>query len=206
MTKSICALAHRKGSTREAFQRYYEENHAPLAIGLFPFSGYARNHLIDGDDFGWDTISEFWSEDIERAAALMDGPIGDTMRADEERFMDRSVIASGGAREVIVSAGERADAGGRRTALLIERAPPGDDAGGTILAWAQALAHGLAPGDGGVSVDFVQSWGQPAFPALAVIWLPGHRHVESAPRGLVVRELHVRRAETPPSALLGAPR
>ena len=115
-------------------------------------------------------------------------------------------IASGAAREVIVSPGARTDATGCRTALLVEKAPPGVDADAAILAWAQAIARGLAPEDGGVSVDFVQSWKQTAFPALAVIWLPGHRHVEPAPQGLVVRELHARRAETPPSDLLGAAR
>ena len=200
MTKSICALAHMPGSSREAFQHYYEAIHAPLATSLFHFSAYARNHLVGDTDFGWDTISEFWSDDIEQAAALMVGPIGATMRADEERFMDRTKIASAGAEEIILSKGARADPKGRRMALLASPTVGSSEARAEVLTIAGALAHDHA----GVSVDFTTVWGSLAFPAVAVIWLPGWHMAVDASTGLRIRALRVVRAETPRVSLHGA--
>jgi len=198
MNKSLCALVHKPGSTREAFQRYYEDNHAPLAIGLFPFSGYVRNHLIDPGAFGWDTISEFWSGDIAEAASLMDGPIGETMRADEAKFMDRSRIAPGGAEELVLSTGAHADGDGRRTCLLLHDTTGSEQFRHAATQWASALAEEHA----GVSIDFVTSWQQPSFPAAAVIWLPGWDTKIDIPPQLVITVLKARMVETPAAKLL----
>lgn len=198
MTKSICALAHKPGSTREQFQRYYEDNHAPLAISHFPFSGYARNHVTGNADFRWDTISEFWADDIEEAAALMAGPVGELMAADEERFMNRPLIASAGVEEVILSEGERSDSDGHRTAFLVQNADEGVDMRGRLLEWASGLSRNMP----GVSVDFTSGWTELAFPARAVLWLPGW-HELAAPPGLAVVSLLVHHVETPSSSLLG---
>jgi len=188
MSKSICALAHKPGTGRAAFQAYYEDSHAPLAVGLFPFTGYVRNHVIAADGpFGWDTVSEFWSADIEKAAALMEGPVGAIMRADEERFMDRTRIAPASAREVVFSPGAPADDEGLRTALLVR----GEES--VVLAWGRRLAERSA----GVSADFAASWREPPFPADAVIWVPGHPDIAPPPAGLDVLTLKVRRCATP---------
>lgn len=200
MTKSICALAHKPGSTREDFQLYYEDHHVPLAVGYFPFSAYARNHVIGTQSFDWDTISEFWADDIAAAAALMAGPVGEIMAADEERFMDRSVIASAGVEEVILSSGPRAGKDGQRTALLIQDSAENVDLRSVAMDWARSLANDLS----GVSVDFTTNWTERAFPAKAVLWLPGTQQ-PSTPQGLLVQKLLVRRAETPASQLIGAP-
>jgi len=198
MNKSVCALVHKPGSTREAFQRYYEDNHAPLAVGLFPFSRYVRNHLVDPGAFGWDTISEFWSEDIAEAASLMDGPIGETMRADEARFMDRTRIAPGGSEELVLSTGAPADSDGRRTCLLLRDTAGLEQFRQVAKQWAGALAKNQT----GVSIDFVTSWQQPSFPAAAVIWLPGWIADIDVPSQLVVTILRARRVETPAAMLL----
>lgn len=202
MSKSICALVHKPGSTRAAFHDYYESSHAPLGASLFPFTGYARNHVVDGE-FGWDTISEFWADDIAATAALMEGPIGETMRADEERFMDRSRIAPAGAEEVVIAPGPRADADGCRTAVLVTGSS-GPAAREAVLALAEGLAEKLAGGRAGVSLDFATSWQQPAFPADAVIWLSGRIGNLPAADGLALRAVQVRRVETPVGELLGA--
>lgn len=199
MTKSICALAHKSGNTRNQFQSYYEEHHAPLAIGYFPFSGYSRNHLTDDGDFGWDTISEFWAHDIQETAALMAGPIGKIMAADEECFMNRSLIASAGVEEIILSEGSRADEEGIRTAILVQDAAPETDLRSVLLDWAGSFARELP----GVSIDLVMPWTELAFPAKAVLWLPGWQEQRAQSSSLAVRALRVRHVETPASQLLG---
>jgi len=199
MMKSICALAHRPDSDRAAFQSYYETNHSPLAIRHFPFARYVRNHLIDDAGPGVDTIAEFWATDVAAMAALMDGPIGDILRADEEKFMDRSRIAPAGSDEHVLSGGPPADASGERFATLIDRegAEPAAfrDA---VLGWARALARTMS----GVSVDFATSWSVPAFPADAVLWSPA-APVEVPDGFSRVVHLRVRRCETPMEQLLG---
>lgn len=197
MSKSICALVHKPGTSREAFQTYYETSHAPLAVSLFPFTGYVRNHVLSDDGaFGWDTVSEFWSADIDKAAALMNGPVGETMRADERRFMDQSRIAPASAREMVLSEGAPAAPDGARTAVLVHGE---DDA-------ALALARTLAARHAGVSIDFVTSWQDPAFPADAVIWIAGHEAEPAPVAGLATLTLQVRRYATPQDELLASAR
>lgn len=199
MTKSICALAHKPGTTREDFQLYYEENHAPLAISYFPFSAYARNHVTGAQLFRWDTISEFWADDIEEAAALMAGPVGKIMAADEQRFMNRPLIASAGVEEVILSSGNPAGTDGRRTALLVQNAPEHVDLRSTVMEWARGFAKDMP----GVSVDFTSNWTDLAFPARAVLWLPGWQAQAAIPYGLSTQTLLFRHVATLPSQLLG---
>lgn len=196
MMKSVCALRHKPGSDRAAFQRYYEANHAPLGVQHFPFTRYVRNHLIDGEDLGVDTISEFWAEDIVATAALMDGPVGDILRADEERFMDRPAIAAAGADEHVLSAGAP---GAERFVTLIAGGA-GDPAsfGAAVLEW----AHGIAAETPAVSLDLVTPWGAPAFPAAALLW--SNAPPADAPASLQpARTLRVHRVETPADTLLG---
>jgi uncharacterized protein (TIGR02118 family) len=187
MTKSLCALARRPDFDRAAFHDYYERHHAPLGMRHFPFTRYVRNHLIDAPDVGFDTISEFWADDIDATAALMDGPVGDTMREDERRFMDRARIAPAGSDEEILSEGRPADASGMRTALLVR-----SDKLSPVYHWARCLADVHA----GVSIDRLRPWGTPSFPADMVIWLSGWEVPQAAP-DLTVTVVHARHVQTP---------
>jgi len=68
MIKSI-AVAHRKpGLTREEYNRYWKEQHGPLAARLFPgVRKYVQNHLVDvpGMEYEGDGVVEMWYDDIE---------------------------------------------------------------------------------------------------------------------------------------------
>ncbi|WP_165938547.1 EthD domain-containing protein [Parafrankia sp. BMG5.11] len=190
MMKSVCILARKAGSGRTAFHDYYETSHAPLAIGHFPFARYVRNHLVGSVEPGFDTISEFWAADIGKVAALMDGPAGEIMRADEERFMDRSRIAAAGAEERLLSDQGPATDGLRRAVFVDWRGDGAGEKERTI-----DLARSLAARGRAVSLDLIQPWGEPAFPARAIIWTTGDPLAELPPLPQA-REFVVRSIET----------
>lgn len=191
MMKSICVLARRDDLSREQFQAYYEDHHAPLGVQHFSFARYVRNHLLDAPDMGFDTISEFWAEDIGALGALMAGPVGEILREDERRFMDQAKIAPASAQEQILSPGV---IDGERYALLLNwsgEQPP------TLLEWATQVATRAA----GVSMDITTAWKQPAFPAQAVLWTPDKTVVADMPESVTGRLVRVQRFETSQTVL-----
>lgn len=195
MMKSICVLARREDLTREAFHDYYESRHAPLGIKHFPFDGYVRNHLLSDPDIGFDTISEFWARDIVALAGLMDGPVGDILRADERRFMDQSRVAPAGVEEHVLSTGV---GDGERYAVLLS----GDIDSARLLRWAGDIARHTP----GVSLDFTTSWTENAFPADAVLWTPDAAAVRNIPEGVAASTVRVRRVATSDATLAAAHR
>lgn len=112
--KQIALLRAKPGMSRADFIRYYEENHAPLAMRLLRknnkplFARYIRNYPVPAGGFdmahvespppavNFDVISEFWywSEDdfqeLHRQCAIPE--IGAQIAADEEAFFDRDRV------------------------------------------------------------------------------------------------------------------
>ncbi|KQX23529.1 MULTISPECIES: EthD domain-containing protein [unclassified Sphingomonas] len=108
--KLLCLLKRKAGMSAEAFRAYYEANHVPLITRLLPFfTAYERNyrdarydfapaHVDDrftGPDFDVVTEISFASvEDYQRMLdALADPAIGEPIRRDEEKFLDRGSLA-----------------------------------------------------------------------------------------------------------------
>lgn len=120
VVKTIGFMPRRPDSSRASFRAYYEERHAPLAVPLFPFRRYRRNHLADPfAEPGFDCISEFWVSSLDRIGELMAGEVGDTMRADERNFLDQPAI-------VAVRADERVRPGREGSTLLLLTRTGGD--------------------------------------------------------------------------------
>jgi hypothetical protein len=211
MSKNIALLPRRSGLSRAQFRDYYENNHAPLAIGYFPFTRYVRNHLADSEEVGFDTISEFWSEDLARLAALMETDVGALMRADEERFMDRPQIRSGAAEEYLLAGAPRtAESPALSKYAWLLRLSPGTTAAAVVAdltAWAHQLVDRRDAGCTRVTLDLVRPWGA-AFPFDAVLWLwqaAPQVPATAAPRGVTVwQRLRVSAAETPPQVMAQA--
>jgi EthD domain len=213
MSKNIALLSRRAELTRAQFRDYYETRHAPLAIGYFPFTRYVRNHLLEADDIGFDTVSEFWSDDLAGLAALMQTEVGELMRADEQRFMDRAQIRSGAAEEHLLagSASTAETAACSKQAWLLRLAPATDEAAvvAGLTAWAGAALHD--PGCARVTLDLIRPWPGAPFPFDAVLWFWMSTHAEPAaaplPAGVAVwHRLPVAAEETPPQVMAQARR
>jgi uncharacterized protein (TIGR02118 family) len=94
MIKTI-ALAHRKtGMTREEYNRYWFEEHAPLAARLIPgVRKYVQNHFIEvpGREQEGDGIVEMWYDDVaswQASLAYIMSPEGAPIREDGMKFAE----------------------------------------------------------------------------------------------------------------------
>jgi len=100
MVKAIALLKRKPGFSREEFVSHYEEIHAPLIMkhstGL---EKYVRNHVValaDGEEPGFDCITELWYHDMEAfksSISVWGTEAGKVIRDDEDSFLDRSKIA-----------------------------------------------------------------------------------------------------------------
>ena len=103
--KMIYCLHRRPGISREEFQHYWLEEHAPQVAALAPQSGmfrYVQSHTYDsalgagaakvrGTGREYDGVMEGWWESEESARnafASMDHDAGRLLLADERRFID----------------------------------------------------------------------------------------------------------------------
>ena len=103
IVKTVDFMPRRRDIDRAAFRAYYEDRHAPLAAPLFPFRRYRRNHLVDQSiEPGFDCLSEFWVSSLEEIGALMSGPVGATMHADERNFLDQPANIAASADEALI--------------------------------------------------------------------------------------------------------
>lgn len=94
MIKSI-ALAHRKsGIAREEYNRYWKEQHAPLAAKLIPgLRKYVQNHFVDipGFEYEGDGVVEMWYDKVEsfkNAMAFIHSDAGKELRIDGSKFLE----------------------------------------------------------------------------------------------------------------------
>ncbi len=68
MIKTIALAYRRPGMTREEYNKYWLEQHAPLAAKLIPgVRRYVQNHLVEvpGQQYQGDGIVEMWYDDVE---------------------------------------------------------------------------------------------------------------------------------------------
>jgi uncharacterized protein (TIGR02118 family) len=146
--KTVGLMPKRQDISRAAFRDHYENRHAPLALGKFPFEKYVRNHLVaaDPDPIGFDCLSEFWVGDVAEIHRIMAGPIGDIMREDELRFTDQRRIGPAVAEETHIAGPARIiDDGITHKEILLIRAAAGVSPGAfgdSVKQWGWALVAG----------------------------------------------------------------
>lgn len=106
MIKLVFALRRRPELSREAFQRYWIEQHAPLVrrhAAALQIARYVQAHSLDhpmnallragrGGPEPFDGVAELWWESLETLQAATATPAGQTAGAalleDERRFID----------------------------------------------------------------------------------------------------------------------
>ena len=157
--KTIGLMPRRPDISRAAFRDHYENRHAPLALGKFPFEKYVRNHVVvsDPDPIGFDCLSEFWVEKVSEIYEIMAGPIGDIMREDELRFTDQPKIGPAVAEETLLAGLPRViDDGITHKEILLIRAASGvakDAFLQSAVQWGKRLAADPQGGLARVTMD-----------------------------------------------------
>lgn len=101
MVKVMLLLKRKPGLSREEFSRRYEEVHAPLVLShLRTMKKYVRNYAIASPGAGepdFDCITEVWFDNMKELKRVQDfyqSDVGEVIRNDEERFIDRSKMLS----------------------------------------------------------------------------------------------------------------
>ena len=186
--KTVGLMPRRPDISRIAFRDHYENRHAPLALGKFPFEKYVRNHIVAShpDPIGFDCLSEFWVGDVTEIHRIMAGPIGDIMREDELRFTDQRKIGPAVAEETHVAGSARTiDDGITHKEILLIRSAAGIAQAAfveRVTGWGRAL---VAASDGElvrVTLDAVVPFeGRPFPPFSGILYGWGSGLYDAAP-------------------------
>ena len=88
MFKAIILLARPEGTSREAFRRWWLDEHAPLARELPGLRRLVFN-VVDGDDGAYDGVSELWFDSREAFDAAYASDHGRAVAADSLAHVGR---------------------------------------------------------------------------------------------------------------------
>ena len=102
MIKVFGYLKRKPGLTPQEFADYYERNHVPLVLSkAFMPMVYKRNYIqrgddfnIEGDEIGFDCMTELVFTDRDNLTAWMSSLGGDEIALDEANFIDRAATRS----------------------------------------------------------------------------------------------------------------
>jgi uncharacterized protein (TIGR02118 family) len=98
MVKVFGYLKRKPGLSADEFADYYESNHVPLVLSkAFTPMVYKRNYIqrgdafnIEGDEIGFDCMTELVFADRDELLAWMSSLGGDEIARDEDKFIDRA--------------------------------------------------------------------------------------------------------------------
>jgi len=89
-------VKRREGMSREEFLDYWRNQHGPLIRDTPALAdrtiSYVQHAAADQDGSGWDGVAVQEFADWDEFLAMLQGPAGDAMRADEANFLDSSSI------------------------------------------------------------------------------------------------------------------
>jgi len=88
MTKLAITLSRSADRSFEEFQRYYREEHAPLAADLPGLERYTVSFPSDPESASYDALAELYFPDGETMAAAFDSELGREVTADAETFAE----------------------------------------------------------------------------------------------------------------------
>ena len=88
MTKLAITLSRTEGTSVEEFERYYREEHAPLAADLPGLERYTVSFPEDPESASYDALAELWFPDAETMAEAFGSELGREVTADAESFAD----------------------------------------------------------------------------------------------------------------------
>ena len=89
MIKVLVAIHKKPGMSREEFNRYWREVHAPLAEGMPGLRRYIINPAIEVSSRGeppFDGLAELWFDDVGAMEAAFASPAGQETSADVAEF------------------------------------------------------------------------------------------------------------------------
>lgn len=133
MIKLVCFLRKKPGLDRDAFRRYWVEEHGPLvrrtpelADGVLR---YEQNHRLDSDydrdPDGYDGITMQWFHEMDDFMSFVrSSAYPEIIAPDEEKFLDRNtlwMIFAGPAHRVIVDEPARLAAGVKLMCMLTRK-------------------------------------------------------------------------------------
>ena len=208
--KSVALMSRKPGMTRADFRDYYEKNHTVLGMRYFEFRKYIRNHVVEPPEGAFDVFSEFWQADIPKVYAAMAGPIGDLMRKDGSKFIDRSQQRLANAVETLIAGAPRGvdPTPTPKTSLFLTMAPGADRSHflDAVARWGAEIAEAAPDEIRRVTMDIIAPFENAPFPYDAIICL-WHRKdaadIASAPPKEVVlaAKATLESCETPPDVL-----
>ena len=106
MIKWIVALKYRADQPAETSQRYWIEQHGPMALELPGLKHYRQSHRVTGeDDFGnapYDGFGSLWFEDEAAARQALASDQMAALKADADHFAEPAGKAQILAREVVL--------------------------------------------------------------------------------------------------------